>query len=330
MSRSTHVLVLGALIALSAVVAVRRAAACSVCFAGDPLFSTQGTTAQEEGTFSVYLEGRGWEKKSGVLPHEEGQEGDGEEQHDEEERNKGRRLDLYLSWTPIDRVTVTLDVPWVSNEITEVKGNDKSTSHLSGLGDLILQSSVVLWRNRDVLPSTWFEGRALLKFPTGASSQRVDGVKDPHLQLGTGSWDFGFGLGGVHRFEWGSLYTSVSYRVDTEGSLDYEYGDVFLANTAVVVPLGHAFGVADLNPFTVGFQLNFRYADFDEFRGDHYDDSGGSILYLTPSLSARLPWPGARSGPTLRTSVQIPATSGWLHGFQQEDPIWFVGLQYTF
>jgi hypothetical protein len=155
-------------------------------------------------------------------------------------------------------------------------------------------------------------------------------VKDPHLQLGTGSVDFGFGLAAVHRLEWASLYTSVFYRVNTEGSLDYEYGDVFLANAALEVPLGHLSGISALDRFTPGFELNYRDADRDEFRGMTYRDSGGPILYLTPSLRIRLPWPIEGKAPSIRGAVQIPATDHWLHGFQEEDPIWFVGLHYGF
>jgi hypothetical protein len=44
---------------------------------------------------------------------------------------------------------------------------------------------------------------------------------------------------------------------------------------------------------------------------------------VTPSLRI------AR-GPLLRAAVQIPTTSGWLHGFQKEDPIWMLGVQYVF
>jgi hypothetical protein len=199
----------------------------------------------------------GWSKASGLLP---GEDPDGVEFND------SQRLDLYLSWTPIDRVTITLDLPFAFNEITEVDDGEEVTSSLSGFSDMSLQTSVILWRNREVLPSTWFEGRVFLKFPTGKSEQAVDGRKDPHLQLGTGSWDFGFGLAAIHRLEWASLYSSAFYRVNTKGSLRYEYGDVFLANAGVQVPLGHALKQTYLTPFTLGFEANFRWADFDEFR----------------------------------------------------------------
>lgn len=323
MVRPVRPLLLGALFPCLLLMPTGPAEACSVCLAGDPIFDAQGTTVQQQGDFSVFLQARGWKKKSGLLPGE----GHG---HDGFEKNDSKRLDLFLSWTPFDRFTFTLDLPWAFNEITEVEEGTSSTSELSGFSDLSLSASAILWRNRDVLPSTWFEGRTFLKFPTGKSSQTVDGRKDPHLQLGTGSWDVGFGLAAIHRLERASLYSSVFYRVNTEGSLDYEYGDVFLFNAGAQVPLGHALGEGFLNAFTPGFELNFRYAGFDDFRGQRYQDSGGSILYLTPSLRVELPWPWEGRGPSLRGAVQIPATSSWLNGFQEEDPIWFAGLQYTF
>lgn len=321
MSKRRLALLLAAILLSSIPVWPGSAAACSICLAGDPIFSNQGTTAQRQGDFSAFLQVMGWQKTSGLLP---GEDPDGME------INESQRLDLYLSWTPLDRVTLTLDLPVAFNEITEIEDGEEETSSLSGFSDMSLQTSVVLWRNRDVLPSTWFEGRAFVKFPTGKSRQSVDGRKDPHLQLGTGSWDFGFGLAAVQRLEWGSLYSSAFYRVNTRGSLRYEYGDVLLANAAVQVPLGHALELSGLDPFTLGFEANFRWADFDEVAGLRYRDSGGSILYLTPALSIRLPWPWEGNAPSFRASVQVPVTSSWLNGFQEEDPVWLGGLQYSF
>jgi hypothetical protein len=321
MPRGIRFILLGAWLSACFLALPGAAGACSVCLAGDPVFSNQGTTAQKQGDVAALLQIMGWKKKSGLLP---GEDPDGKE------INESQRIDLYLSWTPLDRFTLTLDLPYAFNRITEREDGAETTSSLAGFSDLSLQSTVVLWRNRAILPSTWLEVRAFLKFPTGSSRQRVDGVQDPHLQLGTGSWDFGAGLAAVHRLEWGSLYSSVSYRVNTEGSLQYQYGDVLLANAGLRVPLGHALEEPLLDRFTMGFETNFRWAASDEIRGDRYHDSGGSILYLTPSLTARLPWPSKGDGPTLRASVQIPVTSAWLEGFQQEDPIWFAGIQYSF
>jgi hypothetical protein len=300
--------------------------ACSICQAGDPLFSAGGPTAQEQGTLSAYLEIQGWRKTSGLLPHHEG-----EEAEPGREVNEGQQLSLLVGYTPISRLTVTLLAPVRFNEIREEPDEEEhETSSLSGFGDLSLTLGYVLWRDREVLPATWLEARAFGKFPTGKSKQSVDGVKDPHLQLGTGSWDFGFGLAGAHRMSWGSLYTSASYRVNTEGSLDYEYGDVVLANVALETPLSELVSDPLFHALVPGVELNYRYAAKDHYQGSSYSDSGGSILYATPSLRIRLPWFAGQRPPSLRLAVQLPFTQTWLNGQQDEGPVWSVGLGMAF
>jgi hypothetical protein len=331
--------------------AAQTARACSVCLAGDPVFTTHGASAQEQGAFSIYLEARGFRKSSGALPHEDGEadaheqeesgdahehahehgeEGAAPEDHEGRETSRGQRYDLFASWTPLDRVTLTLDVPFAANRIVEEEGDERSRSTLAGFGDVSLGGSLVLWRNRDVLPSTWVEGRLWLKAPTGRDETEVDGRRDPHLQPGTGSWDFGAGLAAVHRVSWGALYASAFYRENTPGSLDYSYGDVILANAALEVPLGHALGEAALDRLTAGIELNFRYAEYDRQDGERYRDSGGAILYATPSLRARLPWAVGGRPVSLRAAVQLPLAQSWLHNRQREKEVWSVGLLVPF
>jgi hypothetical protein len=254
----------------------------------------------------------------------------GDDHGDARERSRGQRVSLFASWTPLDRLTLTLDVPFAFNRITEVEEGTQETSTLSGFGDVAIASSVVLWRDRDVLPSTWVEGRLWLKTPTGRDETEVDGTRDPHLQPGTGSWDFGGGLAAVHRRSWGSLYASAFYRENTPGALDYTYGDVFLANLAALVPVGHALGRPGFDWLTVGLELNFRYAGYDQDDGERDVDSGGSILYAAPSLRIRLPFSVGEQTPSVRAAVQIPLTQDWLHGFQREKEVWSVGLLLPF
>jgi hypothetical protein len=344
-----------ALLALLLLAAPREASGCSVCLAGDPLFSTHGATSQEAGSFSLYLETRGFRKSSGAHAHDEEAAHPEEEAHDHEhdhsegghdhehadeaasgshdegkESSRGQRLDLYASWTPLDRWTLSLDVPFAWNRIVESSGDERTRSTLSGLGDVSLASSFVVWRNREVLPSTWLEGRLWLKAPTGRDETKVDGTRNPHLQPGTGSWDFGAGLAAVHRTAWGSLYGSVFYRENTPGSLDYTYGDVWLANAAVEVPLGHATGQPALDWLTAGLELNFRYAGSDRDDGERFEHSGGSILYATPSVRVRLPFGIGESRASLRGAVQIPITQAWLRGTQREEEVWSLGVLVPF
>jgi len=318
----TCVLAMAGAVGVVLFVSSQSAQACSVCQAGDPLFSAGGAAAQEQGTLFGYLEIQGWRKTSGLLAEEAG-----EEPEPGREVNKSQSLSLYLGWTPLDRLTLTLVTPWRFNEIREQpEGETPETSRRNGFSDLSLHVGTVLWRNRDVLPSTWIEARAFGKAPTGKSHQSVDGRQDPHLQLGTGSWDFGFGLAGAHRFAWGSLYASALYRENLEGSLDYRYGDVVLTNLVLETPLAHFMNDPLFGALTPGLELNFRYAEKDRYQGSDYDSSGGSVLYLTPTLRIRLPWFSGQRPPFLRFAVQIPVTQSWLYGQQHEGSVWSAGL----
>ena len=317
------------------------AAACSTCLAGDPTFSANGTSSQSAGNVSVYIEARTWKKKDGRKVVESAPAADAEAADtgaaapDEEapvrESHTTRRLDAYVMWTPIDRLTLTLDTPWTANDITDIAGEGDTTHfELSGLGDASVAASGVVWRNRPALPTTWFELRGFLKAPTGRDEQRVGGEKEPHLQTGTGSWDYGFGAAAVHRFEWGSLYASVFGRLNAEGALDYQYGDNVLSTLAVEAPLGHLTGAHALDRVIPGLALDFRWAGRDRQEGSDVEDTGGSVLYVSPSLRIRLPAFSATQSAWLRTGVQIPVTHTWLYGTQDEGAVWSVGVGYGF
>lgn len=62
-------LALASIVAFVIPLAARDAAACSVCLAGDPIFSTEGATSQESGSFSIYLEARSFSKSGGTGAH---------------------------------------------------------------------------------------------------------------------------------------------------------------------------------------------------------------------------------------------------------------------
>ena len=176
----------------------RQALACSVCLAGDPIYDAEGASAQQKGEINAYFAVRGWTKRSGALTHhgeeeaghagEEAGEGDGahaeeEAGHSEDprEKNRGRRLNAYLSWTPLDRLTLTLNVPYNFNKINEEEGHESIEIDANGFGDIALATSLVLWRDREVLPSSFIEGRAFLKTPTGKSRIETNGFRDPTL-----------------------------------------------------------------------------------------------------------------------------------------------------
>lgn len=317
---------------------------CSVCQPGDPLFSGDGASAQQQGSLSLYLQTQQFSKQSGALPHhdeaeahheDEGIHADGLGEHTDEgaggrdrERSRQRETNLFASWTPADRLTLTARVPFRSIRIREEPHDETNhTARNSGIGDVSLFATGVLWRNRPVLPSRWIEGRLMLKAPTGRRDERIEGELDPHLQLGTGSWDWGAGLASVNRFDRGSLYLSTFYRFNSRGSLDYEYGDVFLANAAWTTDGVHLAGFGG-DRTRMGIELNFRSASRDRFRSRSYRHSGGSILYASPFVELKLS--STEKSPQLRLGTRMPLGSGGLNGDQREDFIFDFGLRLPF
>jgi hypothetical protein len=287
------------------------------------VFANHGASAQSEGDLSLFVQLQVFEKSAGALPHHE--EPPEPEAHHETESAQNQRLDVYLAWSPFDRTTFTLDLPFAFNEIHE-SGERMAAS---GVGDVSLAASVVAWRDREVLPSAWIEARAFLEAPTGDTDRAHDGGIDPHLQPGTGSWDYGVGLAGAKRFARGALYASALYRGNGSGEFghhEYAYGDAALATLASELPVGHALGRPALEFLTLGAQLDFRWAERDLADGEPFEHSGGSILYATPSLRVRLPLPLGERQASLRAAVQIPLTNAWLHGDQREDEVWSIGL----
>jgi len=300
--------------------------ACSVCQCGDPIYDQQGAGSVEVERFSFYLEGSSFTKSSGVLADTPGEvPNPGDRDH-----SVDRSLTAYASWTPTPRVTLTVSAPfrWITIDTHHAEGGTDTSSN-RGFGDTSFYVTTRLWSDVEHHPTTWLELRVMMKAPTGDSDKTVDGGQDPHIQVGTGSWDFGLGLSAGQHFDRFALYTNVYYRLNTLGSLHYEYGDVFLANliaTSEALPLDGLGGVL-LRP---GLEVNYRYSGHDQFRGDFYRSSGGSIVNLTPFLELPLTLDAERPAPWLHLAVRMPLSSGGLFGAQHESFTYLVGIGVPF
>ena len=309
----------------------RVGCACSICQPGDPLYASEGASAQPTGAWSFYLENRHAWKSSAALPH--GPEAGGEEHASDpgdRERSYDRDLTLWASWTPVPRLTLGASVPyrWITID-EEPAGEPSSRGRNRGFGDAAVYGTAVLWRDLERSPTAWIEARALLKTPTGASEKSFGGERDPHIQVGTGSWDWGLGLAAAMRFEQGSVYASAFYRVNQQGSLDYTYGSAWLAN---LVFASHTYALDALGGLLLrpGVELNFRYAGKDVASGSLYDSSGGSIVYFTPFVEIPItPKPEERA-PWLRVAARMPLGDGGLHGHQHEGFVLLIGAGVPF
>jgi hypothetical protein len=159
-----------------------------------------------------------------------------------------------------------------------------------------------------------------VKAPWGNNDVGQNGERvDEHGQPGTGSTDIFGSLAFLYLIDKESaVFVSSGYRHTGENDFGYRYGSTFLANVAYEHKLGKVFdGVVE---------LNFRNAKKDRVDGEGTldEDTGGSLLYVTPRLLANL-----GHGVVLRAAAQIPLAKD-LNGFQKERAVVNVGLSYLF
>jgi hypothetical protein len=159
-----------------------------------------------------------------------------------------------------------------------------------------------------------------VKTPWGQNNVVQDGARvDEHAQPGTGSTD-GFGsLVFLYLIDSQSaLFVSSGYRGTGSNDYGYRYGSSFTSNAAYEHKLGSRLdGVVE---------LNFRHAKEDrvDSGGTLDEDTGGSLLYVTPRLLVSL-----GHGVVLRAGAQVPLLKS-LNGFQKERAVANLGVTYLF
>lgn len=298
--------------------------ACSICRCGDPTFNALGREAYAARGFSAAFDWERFDKDEGN-PAEES------------ESQVENRLTALVSYGFGERFTMFLRVPYSARSLeANEAGAPAETIETSGFSDPEIHGQVRLWAS----PLSSGLGRRTsvslnlgVKVPLGENEAEDDGERlDEHAQPGTGSTDVFGSLALLHLIDRNSaLFASSGYRRTGRNDFDYRYGSTFTANVAYERKLGTRLdGV---------LELNFRHAQKDRAVPHHHDggeaeehehelvddeDTGGSLLYVTPRLLAHL-----GGGIVLRAAAQIPVARG-LNGFQTERTVLNVGLTYLF
>lgn len=284
---------------------------CSICRCGDPTFNALGKAGFNARGFRLALD---WER----FDKDEGNPAEESESQVED------RFTGLVSYGFSERFMLNARVPVsVRNLEMSVPGEETEAVHTSGLSDPEIYGQLSLWAS----PLTGAVGRrtslslvAGVKTPWGANDVRDAGVRvDEHVQPGTGSTDVFGGLALLYLIDKKSaLFVSTGYRRTGENDFSYRYGGSVTANVAYEHKLGSRLdGV---------LELNFRHASRDRVDPDGTldDNTGGSLLYLTPRLLVHL-----GGGLVLRASAQIPTIKD-LNGYQKERVVANVGLTYLF
>jgi hypothetical protein len=285
--------------------------ACSICRCGDPTFNALGKEGFSARGFRAALDWERFDKEEGNPTVES-------------EVQVESRFTALASYGFGDRLMVFARVPYSVRDLTTtVPGDEPESVHTQGSSDPELYAQLRLWAspfNPKVGRRASLSLVAGVKTPWGENDVRQGGVRvDEHAQPGTGSTDALGSLALLYLIDRQSaLFVSSAYRHTGTNAFGYRYGSSFLGNVAFEHKLGRRLdGVVE---------LNFRHAAKDEVdaSGALHDDTGGSLLYLTPRLLVDL-----GSGLVLRAAAQMPIVRD-LNGYQKEKVVINVGVTYLF
>jgi hypothetical protein len=307
---------MGALSALALVVGLLAllagpspAKACSICRCGDPTFNALGKDGFAAQGFHLALDWERYDKQEGPAS------GEAEELVE-------HRFTALASYGLGERFTVFARVPFSHRHFQGLDvGEVVDSFATSGLADPEIYGQARLWASgmaKGVGRRSSLSVLGGLKTALGQNEATVAGERaDEHAQPGTGSTDLFGGLAFLYLFDKESaVFASGQYRRTGENRFGYRYGSSALLNAAYEHKLGHRLdGVVE---------LNFRHAAKDRLdgAGEHGDDTGGSVLYLTPRLLADL-----GHGVVLRAAAQIPIARD-LNGAQKERTVVNAGISF--
>lgn len=247
--------------ALAAALSPGRARACASCGCGDPTLTVMGREIPFAGRLRASAELRYRADRVGAPGV------------DAVELHEGR-LDLGLSYTPLDRLTLSFTLPLLLRRLSYVNlGWDLG----GGVGDLELRARVLLYRDRRLAPRHLLGLHGGLRAPGGPPPAPPPGrTLNPDLLASTGSVDVIAGLSYSHLRERLSLYASAILFVPTQGAF------------GVRSPLslrGALSAQYQLRPWIapqLGVDLRL---DGTAYQGEAPDpNSGGFIAYASPGL----------------------------------------------
>jgi hypothetical protein len=298
------------ILAASLLLRAAPAVACSICRCGDPTFSALGKDGFAARGLQLALDGERFDKQEGPS--------DGEAEDLVE-----NRVTALVSYGFSERFTLYARVPFSHRHFQELdEGAVANAFKTNGLADPEIYGQARLWASG--LGSLGRRSSLSLlggvKTALGDNDATIHGERaDEHAQPGTGSTDVFGGLAFLYLFDKRSaFFSSGQYRHTGDNALGYRYGSSALLNAAYERKLsGRIDGV---------LELNFRHAQKDrvDAAGGLGENTGGSVLYLTPRLLV-----DAGHGVVLRAAAQIPIARD-LNGAQQERVVLNVGASFLF
>jgi hypothetical protein len=300
-SRFRPIVMIAALVSLSAAGFINNAEACSQCMCGTPFpAGVLGGVAPVQLAYGI--EERYLSKTSAL------DDGPGVEQELE------HRIAGFAMWRPWRTVALLGRLPFNMKQVTELSGpQGPGTLTSSGLGDAELTG---LFEIGGAASRAMTLGVVLgATAPTGSNDVRgVDGQRlDIHLQPGIGAWSGTAGFNAAMNGAGGTWDASLLDRVSGISAHGYRYGEAVLYNLGITSRTWRSLQLLA--------QINGRSAARDRLEdGTIGENTGGMVTYATPGLRWRF-----ASGLAIEGALQLPVIQR-LYGYQRENTTGRVSL----
>ncbi|MGF1642564.1 MAG: hypothetical protein ACFCUJ_02905 [Thiotrichales bacterium] len=276
------------------------ALACATCLAGDPTLTLIGAEKPYAGRKRVALE---WLDRSEDM----GVAGFNQVTIDEQ------RWTLGLSYTPIERLSVGLRLPWIKKQredaslaraSTQTFGDLEVTAklHLQPVAYGMREAYGVIFGVRLPTAEEQFKSNGL---PLDIDVQPGTGAVTPHL----GAWFARF----AYPWFW---HVSSIVHVANEGWQEFRAGPALVSSLTAQRALAQGMALQ--------LALDTRWSEKDEYAGIADPNSGGFIAFLSPGLVYNL-----RTDLLLNLRIQLPVVDA-LNGDHDESTTIGIGLTYDF
>ncbi len=206
-------------------------------------------------------------------------------------------LESILAYGASEKLALFGVFPFVKKELRR-PGVRRSSS---GFGDLTVFARYTLFQRDYIGRTLRLAGLAGIKAPTGSDDDTDSLGRLPvPLQSGTGSWDGFAGIVGSYETLKFGLHGQLTYRRKTEAN-DFEAGDVTRLDFSWQRRIWPTALRSDSNAFLYGvLESNIVHSKKARISGQVNDDSGGTIVFLTPGIQF------ANKKLIIEAAIQIP------------------------
>jgi hypothetical protein len=302
-ARSVRALAIGfAFLGATHLIPPRVSHACATCSCGDPTLTTMGNEKPLAGRLRASIDLR---YRTDAV---------GEPRIDEVELRE-ERIDLALTWAPLERLFLGVMLPVSYRDITYV---NLARQRVVGLADAELRAKYYFYQDRSFAPRHLLAVQVGAELPTAGTQRDRNGAALPsEAQLGTGGLDPILGASyGYFREPW-SAYVSATVVLPTDSRAGIEPGRSLLGTAAGQYQIDVDWAAR------LGVDTRVDQRSHNQGSGDE-PDSGGFIAFLSPELVF-----SPTTDLIVSASVRVPVVNR-LSGFHDEGLIAQTAITYDF